>query len=49
MAATDSAMGVVPAMLAERLDVPGVTYLDEIEVEAEAGVVTGRREGEAAS
>jgi electron transfer flavoprotein beta subunit len=49
MAATDSTMGVVPAMLAERLDVPGVTYLDEVEVEAAAGVLTGRREAESAT
>jgi electron transfer flavoprotein beta subunit len=49
MAATDSTMGVVPAMLAERLDVPGVTYLDELEVDAGSGTVTGRREAESAT
>ena len=47
MASTDAAMGVVPAMLAERLGVPGVTYLDEVAVEG--AVVTGRREGDTAT
>lgn len=47
MASTDASMGVVPAMLAERLGVPAVTYLDEIAVED--GSVTGRREGDTAS
>ncbi|WP_439674400.1 electron transfer flavoprotein subunit beta/FixA family protein [Embleya sp. MST-111070] len=52
MASTDASMGVVPAMLAERLGVPQVTYLDEITVEAVgkgAGVVKGRREGDVAT
>ena len=31
MASTDGSMGVLPAMLAERLDVPGVTLGSEIE------------------
>jgi electron transfer flavoprotein beta subunit len=47
MASTDATMGVVPAMLAERLGVPQVTYLDEVAVEG--GVVKGRREGEVAT
>lgn len=47
MASTDATMGVVPAMLAERLGVPQVTFLDEVSVEN--GVVRGRREGDAAT
>lgn len=47
MASTDASMGVVPAMLAERLGVPQVTYLDEVAVEK--GVVKGRREGDVAT
>ncbi|MFI6983064.1 electron transfer flavoprotein subunit beta/FixA family protein [Embleya sp. NPDC050154] len=47
MASTDASMGVVPAMLAERLGVPQVTYLDEIAVEG--GTVKGRREGDVAT
>jgi electron transfer flavoprotein beta subunit len=47
MASTDASMGVVPAMLAERLGVPQITYLDEVAVEG--GVVKGRREGEVAT
>ncbi|NUP33152.1 MAG: electron transfer flavoprotein subunit beta/FixA family protein [Streptomycetaceae bacterium] len=47
MASTDGNMGVVPAMLAERLGVPQVTFLDEVKVEG--GVVKGRREGDVAS
>ncbi|MGC0418652.1 electron transfer flavoprotein beta subunit [Embleya sp. AB8] len=47
MASTDATMGVVPAMLAERLGVPQVTYLDEVAVEG--GVVKGRREGDVAT
>ncbi|MEU8136898.1 electron transfer flavoprotein subunit beta/FixA family protein [Streptodolium elevatio] len=47
MASTDATMGVVPAMLAERLGVPQVTFLDEVKVEG--GVVKGRREGDAAT
>lgn len=47
MASTDATMGVVPAMLAERLGVPQVTFLDEVSVEK--GVVRGRREGDAAT
>ena len=47
MASTDASMGVVPAMLAERLGVPQITYLDEVSVEG--GVVKGRREGDVAT
>jgi electron transfer flavoprotein beta subunit len=47
MASTDGTMGVVPAMLAERLGVPAVTYLDELAVTD--GTVSGRREGETAT
>ena len=44
MASTDGTLGVVPALLAERLGVPAVTHLDEVSVGE--GTVTGRREGE---
>ncbi|MFH8371906.1 electron transfer flavoprotein subunit beta/FixA family protein [Streptomyces sp. NPDC018031] len=47
MASTDGGMGVLPALLAERLGVPQVTLLSEVSVEG--GVVTGRRDGDAAS
>ncbi|GHF04139.1 electron transfer flavoprotein subunit beta [Streptomyces morookaense] len=47
MASTDGGMGVLPAMLAERLGVPQVTLLSEVAVED--GKVTGRRDGDAAS
>ncbi|MET8220360.1 electron transfer flavoprotein subunit beta/FixA family protein [Streptomyces hirsutus] len=47
MASTDGVMGVVPALLAERLGVPQVTLLSEIAVSG--GTVTGRRDGDAAS
>jgi electron transfer flavoprotein beta subunit len=47
MASTDGAMGVVPALLAERLGVPQVTLLSEVSVED--GTVKGRRDGDAAS
>ncbi|MEV0692592.1 electron transfer flavoprotein subunit beta/FixA family protein [Streptomyces sp. NPDC050388] len=47
MASTDGVMGVVPALLAERLRVPQVTLLSEVSVEG--GTVTGRRDGDAAS
>jgi electron transfer flavoprotein beta subunit len=47
MASTDGTMGVVPALLAERLGVPQVTLLSEVSVED--GVVTGRRDGDTAS
>ncbi|MDT0309931.1 electron transfer flavoprotein subunit beta/FixA family protein [Streptomyces sp. DSM 44917] len=47
MASTDGTMGVLPAILAERLGVPQVTLLTEVSVGD--GKVTGRREGDAAS
>ncbi|MFF4796493.1 electron transfer flavoprotein subunit beta/FixA family protein, partial [Streptomyces sp. NPDC001276] len=47
MASTDGSMGVVPALLAERLGVPQVTLLAEVSVED--GVVKGRRDGDTAS
>ncbi|GAA3487229.1 MULTISPECIES: electron transfer flavoprotein subunit beta/FixA family protein [Streptomyces] len=47
MASTDAAMGVLPAVLAERLGVPQVTLLSEVSVEG--GVVRGRRDGDAAT
>ncbi|MBL1068116.1 electron transfer flavoprotein subunit beta/FixA family protein [Streptomyces sp. 7-21] len=47
MASTDGGMGVVPAMLAERLGVPQVTLLSELSVAD--GAVTGRRDGDAAT
>ncbi|MFF5971270.1 electron transfer flavoprotein subunit beta/FixA family protein [Streptomyces sp. NPDC012769] len=47
MASTDGTMGVLPALLAERLNLPQVTLLSEVSVED--GVVKGRRDGDAAS
>ncbi|MBA0052392.1 electron transfer flavoprotein subunit beta/FixA family protein [Streptomyces sp. AJS327] len=47
MASTDGTMGVVPAMLAERLGVAQVTLLSEVSVGD--GVVRGRRDGDVAS
>ncbi|MEU8691138.1 electron transfer flavoprotein subunit beta/FixA family protein [Streptomyces sp. NPDC048665] len=47
MASTDGSMGVVPALVAERLGVPQVTLLSEVSVQD--GVVKGRRDGDAAS
>ncbi|MDT3399017.1 electron transfer flavoprotein subunit beta/FixA family protein [Streptomyces sp. B1866] len=47
MASTDGTMGVVPALLAERLGVPQVTLLSEVSVED--GVVRGRRDSDSAS
>ncbi len=47
MASTDGTMGVLPAMLAERLGVPQATLLSELSVTD--GAVTGRRDGDAAS
>jgi electron transfer flavoprotein beta subunit len=47
MASTDGTMGIVPALVAERLGVPQVTLLSEVSVED--GVVTGRRDGDTAS
>ncbi|CAN5751934.1 electron transfer flavoprotein subunit beta/FixA family protein [soil metagenome] len=47
MASTDGAMGVVPAMLAERLGVPQVTFAAEVTVEG--ATVTARRDGDVAT
>jgi electron transfer flavoprotein beta subunit len=47
MASTDGTMGVLPAVLAERLGVPQATLLSEVSVAG--GKVTGRRDGDAAS
>lgn len=47
MASTDGVMGVLPALLAERLGVPQVTLLSEVAVNE--GVVSGRRDGDSAS
>jgi electron transfer flavoprotein beta subunit len=47
MASTDGTMGVVPAMLAERLGLPQVTLASELSVED--GLATIRRDGDAAS
>ncbi|POG43021.1 electron transfer flavoprotein subunit beta [Streptomyces sp. ZL-24] len=47
MASTDGVMGVLPALLAERLGVPQVTLLSEVAVNG--GVVSGRRDGDTAS
>ncbi|MCB1302466.1 MAG: electron transfer flavoprotein subunit beta/FixA family protein, partial [Tetrasphaera sp.] len=47
MASTDGTMGVVPAMLAERLALPQVTYASELTVDG--GTVTARRDGDTAS
>jgi electron transfer flavoprotein beta subunit len=50
MASTDGTMGVLPAILAERLGVPQVTLLSEVSVEGGPdGTVKGRRDGDAAS
>jgi electron transfer flavoprotein beta subunit len=47
MASTDGTMGVLPALLAERLGVPQVTLLSEVSVDGTT--VKGRRDGDAAS
>ncbi len=47
MASTDGTMGVVPAMLAERLGLPQVTYASELTVDG--GVAKIRRDGDTAS
>ena len=50
MASTDGTMGVLPAILAERLGVPQVTLLSEVSVEGGAdGTVKGRRDGDTAT
>ncbi|MGA6152145.1 electron transfer flavoprotein subunit beta/FixA family protein [Stenotrophomonas sp. NPDC087984] len=47
MASTDGTMGVLPAMLAERLGVPQVSLLSEVSVGD--GTVKGRRDGDSAT
>jgi electron transfer flavoprotein beta subunit len=47
MASTDGSMGVVPAMLSERLGVPGVTLGSEVILEGET--VKIRRDGDTAT
>ncbi|KRV48246.1 electron transfer flavoprotein subunit beta [Wenjunlia vitaminophila] len=47
MSSTDGVMGVLPALLAERLGVPQVTLLSEVSVAD--GTVNGRRDGDTAS
>jgi len=49
MASTDAEMSVVPAMVAERLDAAQVTFASALSVDAVAGTVTVRRDGDAAS
>ncbi len=50
MASTDGVMSVVPAMVAERLGLPQVTYASELTVEGGAGgTVTIRRDGDAST
>ena len=47
MSSTDGAMGVVPAMLAERLGLPQVTFAGELTIEG--GKATIRRDGDVAT
>ncbi|WP_084703936.1 electron transfer flavoprotein subunit beta/FixA family protein [Phaeacidiphilus oryzae] len=47
MASTDGTMGIVPALLAERLGLPQATLLSEVSVAD--GKVTGRRDGDSAT
>ena len=47
MASTDAVMSVVPAMLAERLGLPQVTYASELTVDAAGRTVQARRDGDA--
>ena len=47
MSSTDGVMGVVPAMVAERLGLPAVTYASELTLDGQS--VTIRRDGDAAS
>ncbi|GAA4013527.1 electron transfer flavoprotein subunit beta/FixA family protein [Streptomyces plumbiresistens] len=47
MASTDGTMGVVPALLAERLDIPQLTLLSEVAVDGTT--VRGRRDNDAGS
>jgi len=47
MASTDGAMGVVPAMLAERLDLPQVTLASQLETQGDQ--IRTKRDGDAAT
>ncbi|GAA2488793.1 electron transfer flavoprotein subunit beta/FixA family protein [Terrabacter carboxydivorans] len=47
MASTDGTMGVVPAMLAERLGLPAVTFASELTVEGTSATI--RRDGDAST
>ncbi|MFB7666796.1 electron transfer flavoprotein subunit beta/FixA family protein [Kitasatospora sp. NPDC056138] len=47
MASTDGTMGVLPALLAERLGLPQATLLSEVSLEG--NTVKGRRDGDAAT
>jgi electron transfer flavoprotein beta subunit len=47
MASTDGVMSVVPAMLAERLGLPQVTYASELTVDSAGRTVQARRDGDA--
>ncbi len=47
MTSTDGVMGVVPAMVAERLGMPQVTFASELTIEG--GSLRARRDGDAAS
>jgi electron transfer flavoprotein beta subunit len=49
MASTDGTMSVVPAMLAERLGVPQLTFASELSVDGSAGTVRIRRDGDVAT
>jgi len=49
MASTDAEMSVVPAMIAERLGAAQVTFASALSVDAGAGTVTIRRDGDVAS
>jgi electron transfer flavoprotein beta subunit len=51
MASTDGSMGVIPAMLAERLDVPAVTLGSAVELSTDGGgaVLRIRRDGDVAT
>jgi electron transfer flavoprotein beta subunit len=49
MASTDGAMSVLPAMLAERLGVPQLTFASELRVDGSAGTVRIRRDGDIAA
>lgn len=49
MASTDAEMSVVPAMLAERLGVPQVTFAGDLAVDAASGTVTIHRDDDTAT